>query len=204
MQSSRPAEAARFDRPLLLSPGKDLRGYVFNKLGRAFLFLVTFVSVIAVLLIFYFIIREAAGFLASPFVKQFFTGTGWYPEAHEHPEFGVLAIVAGTIYVTAIALLIAVPLGLLAAVWLSDIATFRVRQFIKPVIEILAAIPSVEGGLVVHLSEVTYIDSSGVATLVEGLRSARRHGTGFALMAPSPAVMQVLELARLDSVFEVR
>ena len=70
--------------------------------------------------------------------------------------------------------------------------------------KILAAIPSVEGGLVVHLSEVTYIDSSGVATLVEGLRSARRHGTGFALMAPSPAVMQVLELARLDSVFEVR
>lgn len=146
MQSSRPAEAARFDRPLLLSPGKDLRGYVFNKLGRALLFLVTFVSVVAVLLIFYFIIREAVGFLAGPYVKQFFTSTHWYPEAPEHPEFGVLAIVAGTIYVTAIALIIAVPLGLLAAVWLSDIAAFKVRQFIKPVIEILAAIPSVAFG----------------------------------------------------------
>jgi len=69
---------------------------------------------------------------------------------------------------------------------------------------ILKAVPSAEGGLAIDLEGVTYIDSSGVATLVEGLRSAREHGTGFALVAPSPAVMQVLELARLDSIFEVR
>jgi anti-sigma B factor antagonist len=69
---------------------------------------------------------------------------------------------------------------------------------------ILKAVPSAKGGLVVDLAGVTYIDSSGVATLVEGLRSAREHGTGFILNAPSQAVTQVLELARLDSVFEVR
>ena len=69
---------------------------------------------------------------------------------------------------------------------------------------ILKAVPSAEGGLAIDLVGVTYIDSSGVATLVEGLRSAREHGTGFTLVSPSPAVMQVLELARLDSVFEVR
>ncbi len=69
---------------------------------------------------------------------------------------------------------------------------------------ILKAVPSAEGGLAIDLAGVTYIDSSGVATLVEGLRSAREHGTGFVLVAPSPPVMQVLELARLDSVFEVR
>ena len=69
---------------------------------------------------------------------------------------------------------------------------------------ILKAVPSAERGLAIDLEGVTYIDSSGVATLVEGLRSAREHGTGFALVSPSPAVMQVLELARLDSVFEVR
>jgi anti-sigma B factor antagonist len=69
---------------------------------------------------------------------------------------------------------------------------------------ILKAVPSAEGGLAIDMAGVTYIDSSGVATLVEGLRSAREHGTGFALVAPSPAVMQVLELARLDSIFEVR
>jgi anti-sigma B factor antagonist len=69
---------------------------------------------------------------------------------------------------------------------------------------ILKAVPLAEGGLAIDMEGVTYIDSSGVATLVEGLRSAREHSTGFALISPSPAVMQVLELARLDSVFEVR
>ena len=69
---------------------------------------------------------------------------------------------------------------------------------------ILKAIPSAEGGLAIDMEGVAYIDSSGVATLVEGLRSAREHGTGFAIVSPSAAVMQVLELARLDSIFEVR
>ena len=69
---------------------------------------------------------------------------------------------------------------------------------------ILKTIPSAKGVLEVDLSGVTYIDSSGVATLVEGLRSARENGSGFVLVKPSLAVMQVLELARLDSVFEVR
>jgi anti-sigma B factor antagonist len=69
---------------------------------------------------------------------------------------------------------------------------------------ILKAIPSTEGEMAIDLSGVTYIDSSGVATLVEGLRSARANGREFALVAPSHAVTQVLELARLDSVFEVR
>lgn len=69
---------------------------------------------------------------------------------------------------------------------------------------ILKSVPSAGGEIGVDLSAVTYIDSSGVATLVEGLRSARESGAGFVLMSPSTAVLQVLELARLDSVFEVR
>ena len=69
---------------------------------------------------------------------------------------------------------------------------------------ILKAVKGAKGDVAIDLEGVTYIDSSGVATLVEGLRSAREHGTGFALVTPSPAVMQVLELARLDSVFEVQ
>ena len=69
---------------------------------------------------------------------------------------------------------------------------------------ILKAVPAAAGGVAVDLSEVSYIDSSGVATLVEGLRSARKHGKTFTLVAPSPAVLQVLELTRLDQVFELR
>jgi anti-sigma B factor antagonist len=69
---------------------------------------------------------------------------------------------------------------------------------------VLAAAPRAAAVVAVDLGGVTYMDSSGVATLVEGLRSAKEHGKIFLLVAPSPAVLKVLELARLDSVFEVR
>ncbi|MGD9110410.1 MAG: phosphate ABC transporter permease subunit PstC, partial [Phycisphaerales bacterium] len=74
-----------------------------------------------------------------------FTSAAWYPEA-DAPRFGALALVVGSVYVTVVALVIAVPVGILAAVFLSDIVSFRVRDFVKPVIEILAAIPSVAYG----------------------------------------------------------
>ena len=69
---------------------------------------------------------------------------------------------------------------------------------------ILDAVPSAASGVSVDLSAVDYIDSSGIATLVEGLKSAREHEKGFVLVRPSSAVSQVLELARLDSIFEVK
>ncbi len=56
----------------------------------------------------------------------------------------------------------------------------------------------------VNLAGVTYMDSSGVATLVEGLKSAHDKEKVFALVAPSKSVLKVLELARLDSVFDIR
>ncbi len=68
---------------------------------------------------------------------------------------------------------------------------------------ILQAMPSGDGRLSIDLSGVSYIDSSGVATLVEGLRAANENGAKFTLVAPSSAVIQVLELARLDSVFKI-
>ena len=55
----------------------------------------------------------------------------------------------------------------------------------------------------IDLSAVDYIDSSGIAALVEGLQKARAQGLGFALVAPSAAVRAVLELARLDQVFKI-
>lgn len=69
---------------------------------------------------------------------------------------------------------------------------------------VLKAIPKAAGRVAIDLSGVNYIDSSGVATLVEGLRSARKRDKTFVLVTPSPAVTQVLELAKLDSVFEVQ
>jgi anti-sigma B factor antagonist len=69
---------------------------------------------------------------------------------------------------------------------------------------ILKSIPKGKGALGIDLSCVSYMDSSGVATLVEGLKSAKEKGSSFALVAPSTSVMKVLQLARLNTVFDIR
>lgn len=69
---------------------------------------------------------------------------------------------------------------------------------------ITKAMPKSGGSVTVNLSGVPYMDSSGVATLVEGYRSALETGTQFVLAAPSQAVMKVLQLSRLDTVFTIR
>lgn len=136
--------AAKY-RPLALTPSEDLKGYIASHLGRAILFFITCSSVLAVLLIFFFVIREAFGFLTHFSLLEFLTKTGWYPEAQE-PKFGALALIAGSVYVTVASLFFSVPVGILAAVFLSDIVSFKIRGFVKPVIELLAAIPSVAYG----------------------------------------------------------
>jgi anti-sigma B factor antagonist len=68
---------------------------------------------------------------------------------------------------------------------------------------IMKSVPSAVAGVEVELAGVEYMDSSGVATLVEGFKSARKNSKTFVLLKPSPSVMKVLELARLDAVFEI-
>lgn len=106
---------------------------------------------LAVLFIFYFIARDALPFFVTneaSFVerlREFLTTSAWYPSANP-PSFGAWAIFVGSGLVTLGAALVAVPLGVLAAVCLSDILPFAVRQLVKPVVEVLAAIPSVAFG----------------------------------------------------------
>jgi anti-sigma B factor antagonist len=68
---------------------------------------------------------------------------------------------------------------------------------------IMKSVPAAGAGVEVELADVDYMDSSGVATLVEGFKSARENSKAFVLLRPSRSVMKVLELARLDAVFEI-
>ncbi len=114
--------------------------------GRALLLLAASISILAVFFIFIFIAKDAFPFLASiDRTLEFFTSTHWYP-SNQEPEFGALAIIVGSALVTLGAIVIAVPLGVATAVALSDVVPFSIRQAIKPVIEILTAIPSVAYG----------------------------------------------------------
>lgn len=132
-------------RPLALTPGEDLRGYLLAHLGRAVLFGMTFSSVLAVLLILLFVILRSFSFLSGYSIVEFLARRDWRPTA-DSPVFGSLAIIVGSLYVSFAALVFAVPLGILAAVFLSDILSWKARNLIKPMVEILAAIPSVAYG----------------------------------------------------------
>jgi len=130
---------------LTLSKGASRLQSLASWLGTGFLFAVTSLSVVVVLFIFYFIARDAIPFFRLRGFVEFFTHSGWYPSSAE-AEFGALPIFVGSALVTLGATLVAVPLGIVAAICLSDILPFALRQLAKPVIEILAAIPSVAYG----------------------------------------------------------
>ncbi|MEL7212113.1 MAG: phosphate ABC transporter permease subunit PstC [Pseudomonadota bacterium] len=78
---------------------------------------------------------------------DFFFGTTWSPNFRGDSELGIIPLLWGTLYISFIALLVAVPIGLFAAIYLSEYASHRFRSFAKPAIEILAGIPTIVYGL---------------------------------------------------------
>ena len=82
---------------------------------------------------------------------EFFTSTQWQPSSDVHPRYGILALLVGTLSVTALAMALAVPLGLGAAVYISEFASGKIKETLKIVIEMLAAIPSIVWGFVGYM-----------------------------------------------------
>lgn len=107
--------------------------------GSAGLSLLVTVGIVAALLF------PALAFFREVSIGDFLTGTRWAPR-FSNPSFGVLPLITGTLWTTLIGLLVAVPFGLGAAVYLSEYAHKRVRAILKPVLEVLAGIPSVVYG----------------------------------------------------------
>jgi len=103
-------------------------------------------SVLTTTAIVFSLIGPTIGFFEVVPVDEFLFGTDWTPQ-FEPPSFGVLAVVAGTLNVALWGMLFAVPVGLGAAVYLSEYATPRLRKTVKPVLEILAGIPTVAIGV---------------------------------------------------------
>ncbi|HLD00689.1 MAG TPA: phosphate ABC transporter permease subunit PstC [Candidatus Nanoarchaeia archaeon] len=78
---------------------------------------------------------------------DFFTGRDWNPTAYQEPQWGILGLLVSTAMITLGSLVIAIPLGIAAAIYLSEIARPNVREIVKPIIEMIAGIPSVVLGL---------------------------------------------------------
>jgi phosphate transport system permease protein len=109
------------------------------------LFLCAALSVLTTAGIIVVLAVETIAFLGEVSIVEFLTGTEWTP-LFANQRFGVLPLVVGTLLVSAIAMAVALPMGLLAAVYLSEYAPSGVRRIVKPVLEILAGVPTVVYG----------------------------------------------------------
>ena len=99
------------------------------------------------MLIVFSLIRETLSFFGDVGVAEFLFGTKWTPQlAGDQQSFGIVPLLVGTLYLTAIGLLVAIPLGLLSAIYLSEYAPQRVRKVVKPVLELLAGVPTIVFG----------------------------------------------------------
>jgi phosphate transport system permease protein len=99
-------------------------------------------SVIILLLIGIFLFKEAFYIFYKAGILKVIFGKAWYP-TYDPPSFGMLPLIMGTLAVTILTAVMAIPLGLATAVYIAEIAHYKVKEFLKPLIEMLASFPSV-------------------------------------------------------------
>ncbi|MCP4003597.1 MAG: phosphate ABC transporter permease subunit PstC [bacterium] len=106
-------------------------------------------AIVFIIGIFLFISREGLGFaLGTLDLGEFFGSPNWRPTSESHPTYGILALIAGTASVTGLAMIVAIPFSLGAAIFIAEFATGRTRETLKVLVELLAAIPSVVWGFI--------------------------------------------------------
>jgi phosphate transport system permease protein len=109
---------------------------------QIFFFSVAAGSIAILLMISAFLFIEGVPIFQKVSVQGFLFGKFWYPTS-EPPDFGIFPLIVGSVAVTVISALISVPLGVLTAIYIAEIAPPRIRETVKPIIELLAALPSV-------------------------------------------------------------
>jgi phosphate transport system permease protein len=116
-----------------------------DRVIEAFLLAAGMVAVFTTLAIVVILIKESSAFFEHVRIMDFLTDTLWTPlfaDAH----YGILPLVAGTLTTTIVALLVAMPLGTMIAIYLSEFAPHRTREIVKPILELLGAVPTVVYG----------------------------------------------------------
>ena len=103
------------------------------------------VAVFTTLAIVFILVYESAAFFEHVSIKDFLTDKQWTP-LFDDAHYGIMPLVSGTLTVTFVALLVAIPLGTIIAIYLSEFATHRMRETVKPILELLGAVPTVVYG----------------------------------------------------------
>jgi len=127
------------------SPFKNKKRSLMNIFMPKFLFICALVSILTTEGIVITLTTETVSFFQKVNIGQFLTGTKWSPLIEPH-QFGILPLLFGTLMITLIAILVAVPIGLASAIYLSEYAPDKVRRVVKPILEVLAGIPTIVYG----------------------------------------------------------
>ena len=138
MTSPSPARPRTKSAELRYRQGRD-------RIVEAVLLACGLVAVFTTVAIVFILVKESIAFFEHVTLWEFLTGTTWTP-LFADGQFGILPLVAGTLTVTGVALLVAIPLGTLIAIYLSEYASYRLREVVKPVLELLGAVPTVVYG----------------------------------------------------------
>ena len=170
-------------------PGSRLRGSSVRRrnegIVRAILFSAAILSIVISVGIVLSLLFEALSFLSQIEFSQLFAD-GWFPR---RGQFSIPTVVVGTLIITIIAIIVAAPIGLASAVYLSEYASRRVRSIVKPILEILAGIPSVVLGFFAltwispNIVQAIFPSAKGFNMLANGHEDTRKHGLSSALVA---------------------
>ena len=116
--------------------------YRTEKIVRITFFCISLASIATLALITIFLFMEGLPIFKEVSIKDFVFGQYWYP-TDEPPDFGIFPLIVGSIAVTGVSSVISIPLGVLTALYLAETASASVRQWVKPIVELMAALPSV-------------------------------------------------------------
>lgn len=132
---------------LTISPrlAKNIRRNVKERVIELILMLAALTAVATTFAIVGVLLYESIGFFSTVSIIEFLTDTEWTP-LFEDAHYGILPLVSGTLTTSAIALAVAVPIGTIAAIYLSEFATHQTRETIKPILELLVGVPTVVFG----------------------------------------------------------
>lgn len=143
-----------------------------DNLIEKIIFLCGILSIVFVSLIFIFLFKEGISFFTDFSIFKFIGGKFWYPTSSP-PQFGILSLIVGSIFVTAGACIIAVPIGIMTALYISEVAPKWARDILKSLVELMAAVPSVVIGFI------------GMVTLVPLVKTVFNAPTGLTAFSGS-------------------
>jgi phosphate transport system permease protein len=132
-------------RPLRRSNAGHFRRKLVDRTAQSILFSSAAFCIVITIGVVGTLVYESIGFFRHVSLWEFLTGTEWTP-LFADAKFGILPLVAGTITVTGVALAVAIPVGTITAIWLSEYAPPRAREILKPALELLSAVPTVVFG----------------------------------------------------------